>query len=98
MKCIVILLTITKLRFYTFNCVLTILISAFFKVVLCSKTLMYFTNFSLEEQHTESKYFLWYMEVKTYTASLWFWPAHFNVEGEVLLLSQKQEVFLDAEY
>jgi len=59
---------------------------------------MYFTNFSLEEQHTESKYCLWCIEVKTHTASLLFCPAHFNGEGEVLLLSQKQEVFLAAQY
>lgn len=85
-------------NFFTFNCVLIVLIPAFFRVVRCSKTLMYFTNFSLEQQHTESKYCLWYMEFKMYTASLWFCPAHFNVEAEVLLLSQKQEVFLAAEY
>lgn len=50
-----------KLHFFTFNCALTILIPAFFKAVLFSKTAMYFTNSSLEEQHTESNYCLWYI-------------------------------------
>lgn len=38
------------------------------------------------------------MEVKMYIASLWLCPARFKAEGEALLLSQKQEVFLAAEY
>lgn len=76
---------------------LTVLIPAFFKAVLGSKTLTYFNNFSLEGNILTADITSTIQKLK-HTGSLCFCLVCFNAEGEVLLLSWEQEVFLVAEY